>query len=461
MNQKLLVLSLVFTLTGFVFAQNALASTPVLDGYINEAMQSNLSLRQKQFSLQQSISALNQAMGLFLPSVNIEARYSRAGGGRVIEFPVGDMMNPVYQTLNEILTGMGQQPKPFPTLQNEMIPFLREKEHDTKLRVIQPVFQPKIYYNYKIKSGLKKIQEYDVQIYKRRLKTDVKKAYYSYLKLVEVVELLEQTKELLQENLRVSQKLYENQKITKDGVLRSKAELSGLEQKRITALNNKNLAISYFNFLLNKPLDSNIQIMKGLSVSAQIQIQPDLSQAAIERREELKQLKMAMELSGYQKDIKTSDFLPDLNLVGDFGYQGETYKFDSDHDYWMVSGLMQWNLFRGFSDQAGRQQVEIEKQKLRLQMKELKQQIQLQIQKAVSNYQSAGLMVISATEEQGSAVESFRMVEKQYEAGAVPLIAFLDAQNSMTSAGMNQIIAVYDLLIKKAELEYVSCIEGF
>lgn len=36
--------------------------------------------------------------GMFLPSVSIEARYSRAGGGKIIEFPVGDLMNPVYGT---------------------------------------------------------------------------------------------------------------------------------------------------------------------------------------------------------------------------------------------------------------------------------------------------------------------------------------------------------------------------
>ncbi len=460
MFQKIITVCFLFILPNFLAAQSLYSKYPILDSYINEALESNLSLKQKEFSFQKSISALNQAKGLFLPSVNIEARYSRAGGGRMIEFPIGDMLNPVYQSLNEILDGMGLDRRPFPTLKNETIPFLREKEHDTKLRVIQPVFQPKVYYNYKIKSGLKEMSELDIRVFKRHLIADIKTAYYSYLKTAELVDLLSDAKKLLQENLRVSQKLFENQKITRDGVLRSNAELAGLKQKLIAAQNNKNLAASYFNFLLNAPLDSGVQDIGKVLVPASTVTQQDLAAEAIKRREEIQQFQLAIELAAHQKSIESSSFLPDMNLVGDYGYQGETYKLDQDHDYWMVSGLLQWNLFKGFSDYNGRQLAEIDKQKLLVKVDELKQQIHLQVQKARLNYQSAEQMVVAASEEQQSADETFHIVRKKYEAGMVPLISFLDARNSMTSAGMNKIIAIYDLHIKKAELEKVSCVSN-
>jgi outer membrane protein TolC len=87
-------------------------------------------------------AALHEARGMFLPSVGIEARYTRAGGGRVIDLPIGDLMNPVYGTLNTLPEAFGQ-PAPFPeNLPNQRIPFLREREQETKVRVIRPLFQP-------------------------------------------------------------------------------------------------------------------------------------------------------------------------------------------------------------------------------------------------------------------------------------------------------------------------------
>lgn len=50
----------------------------------------------------------------------------------------------------------------------------------------------------------------------------------------------------------------QNDKITVDVVYRAKAEVSEIEQKLLEANNNRELAQSYFNFLLNKPLESEI-----------------------------------------------------------------------------------------------------------------------------------------------------------------------------------------------------------
>ena len=123
-----------------------------------------------------------------MPRVNIEARYSRAGGGRLIEIPVGDLMNPVYQTLNDLLETVGQ-PALFPTdLPNDYIPFLREEEHDTKIRIVQPLFQPQIVHNYKMKKELKNIEADAKRGFARQLVNDIKTAYYNYLKTLQIQE---------------------------------------------------------------------------------------------------------------------------------------------------------------------------------------------------------------------------------------------------------------------------------
>ena len=76
-----------------------LSQSNILHEYVQVGVKNNLAFQQKKFSLKKSIQALTEARGMFLPSVMIDARYSRAGGGRLIEIPIGDLMNPVYRVV--------------------------------------------------------------------------------------------------------------------------------------------------------------------------------------------------------------------------------------------------------------------------------------------------------------------------------------------------------------------------
>jgi hypothetical protein len=95
----------------------------------------------------------------------------------LIEFPIGDILNPVYGTLNQ-LTESNQ----FPTLNNEAIPFLRPQEHETRLRFMQPLLQPASWYNYQIRHTQVDVQSNAVAVYKRQLEADIRSSFYTYLK---------------------------------------------------------------------------------------------------------------------------------------------------------------------------------------------------------------------------------------------------------------------------------------
>src|SRR3712207_6230496 len=103
---SLLLLSILLT-------AEAQTQPSLLDRYVEEGLKSNLALQGQNLSLEKSLRALEEAKGMFLPTLDLNARYSRAAGGRMIEFPAGDLLNPVYSTLNQ-MTGSDQ----FPTLQN-------------------------------------------------------------------------------------------------------------------------------------------------------------------------------------------------------------------------------------------------------------------------------------------------------------------------------------------------------
>ena len=425
-----------------------------LNLYVTEGLKNNLALQQQQFSLEKSLEALKEARSLFFPTVSIEARYSRAGGGRVIDFPVGDLINPVYRSLNDlfrihsITTG-------FPTdIPNERIPFLRKEEQETKIRLIQPLFQPAIFYNYKIKSSLNKATQAQVAAFKRSLIADIKTAYFNYQKALKVVELLRETRALLDENLRVSENLVKNGKATEDVIFRARAEIADLEQKNAEAQKNKILASQYFNFLLNKDLNSSIRTLESSSSSLEENMDIEkILEHALRHRDEFQQLQNAITATSHQVKLANSSLLPTVTAVVDYGIQGEKYSFRQDDDYWMASLIFQWKLFDGFQSRAKKAQAMMDKKKFEIQMIELENQIRLQVQEEYQAMIAARLTVTAAQEKKQSTQRSLEIISKKYAYGTAPHIEFLDARTTFTNAAISLIITRYDYFLQQAKLE--------
>lgn len=423
----------------------------VLDDYIQVGLENNLALKQKDFSYRKSITSLKEARGLFLPSISINARYTRSDGGRIIEFPVGDLMNPVYQSLNQ-LTGQNL----FPAIKNEKIKFLREKEHDTKFEIIQPLFQPEIYYNYKIKSNLLEMERAERNSFARVLICDIKTAYYNYLITAGVTSILNATENILNENLRVSRSLFNNDKATIDIVYRAEAELSRLKQEQVRAASDCKTAGAYFNFLLNRSLEDPIVVdtnviqytISNMSLEKAIDL-------AIKRREELNQINYAYEAAENNITLNKSKFLPNILLAANYGYEGEEYSFGKNDDYWTASLVMQWNLFRGFQDKLKVEQAEYDRKNLELRKLELENQIRLQVRSTYYNYEVAQKSIETAIAQKLSSQKSFEIINKKFNEGMASQIEFIDARTTLTNAELNNTISKYQELISLAELEKV------
>ncbi len=434
-------------------ATAVLGQTP-LDGYIREGLRNNLALQQEEFSLESSLQALKEARGMFLPSISIEARYSFAGGGREIDFPVGDLFNPIHQTLNQLIAAQGAPPL-FPTdLANQQIPFLRPREHETKLRVVQPVFQPQILHNVRIKSMQKKSQQAGFNAFSRQLVSDIKIAYYTYLQALGVSNILTDTRKLLEENLRVSRSLEANHKVTAEVPLRSEAELLALEGRIADSHKNVTMAAAYFNFLLNRPLDATVEVGENPSPENELEL-PALRESALRHREEFFQVQSALEAARHGIKLRDAAWLPAVTAVVDYGFQGEDYRFGKADDYWMASLVMSWNLYRGGRDKAQKTQALLQKKQLEAGLEQLEAKILLQVTEAWHRADVARRTLASQEAQVRSRKEALRIVARKYREGMVPQIEFIQAQNQATAAELEYAIGGYGLLMEEARLERV------
>ena len=427
-----------------------------LDNYIDMGLENNLALKQKEVNFQKSMEVLKQARALFFPDISLNARYTAAEGGRIIEFPVGTMLNPVYQSLNYLL---GQDL--FPDIENMEFGFYRPTEHETKVRLAQPIIDTKIIYNQRINKELSNAIRADAGAYKRQLVAEIKTAYFNYRKTVSLLQLVDDTRELLVENIRVNESLFQNDVVTIDYVYRSRAELSKLERQEAEARKNHEVARAYFNFLLNRPFETEILADILFDSITQELVLDDLAEHAVVNREELEMLRSYTRVADNNLSMNQMNKLPNLYAVVDYGFQGRHYEFNMRQDYLFASLIFRWDLFHGFQNKAKIGEARIEQHLWNTQLEEAEKQIRLETVGAHYDLISSSESVKASAEELLSARNAFKVVNRKYGEGQASLIEYIDARSTMTQAEMLLIISKYDFHIKYAELERVACLYPF
>ncbi|TVR68534.1 MAG: TolC family protein [Marinilabiliales bacterium] len=427
----------------------------ILDYYIRHGLENNLALQQKRENYKLSLELLNEARGLFYPALSFNMRYTLARGGRVIELPVGDLLNPVYSTLN-MLTGTAD----FPDIDNEYFYFYRPREQETKFRVVQPLVNPEIWYNRRIREHETEIGHIDVEIYRRALVAEIKKAYFNYLKSGKVERIIEETIELLNENLRVTGLLAANDMVTDDYLYRSQAEISAALQQRADAAGKRKTAAAWFNFLLNRSADTPIEMSALYYRDLVIKPQAERMSGA-EDREELARTGRMIDLASDYERLVQSNRYPRLTAVVEYGLLGTTYSFGRDDDFMLASIVLSWPLFEGFQNRASIQQAKIRSNIAGLIHRETEEKLNLQVINAWYDLEASAKAVDAAEARLKSATSAFRITEKRYAAGEAQLIEYIDARTGMTNAEINLAICRYEFFSGYAEYERVAALYVF
>jgi outer membrane protein TolC len=444
-----------------------------VDRLVAEGLRSNLAVRQEALSLEQSRRALAEARGRYLPSLDVQARYSRAEGGRTIDIPVGDLVNPVYRTLNELLAEQGR-PGEFPTVENQEVRFLREREQETALRLTQPLFAPRIRYGVRAQRHDVASREAALEAFQRDLVRDIQVAYYRFQKARRKVAILEAAEALARENKRTNERLLAADAVTREAVFRADADVLALQQQVEAARGQRDQARSYLNFLLNRPLDTPIAEPEQ-DLSVLVARRTDALRAALpaasadtsfadaalstwtnrarQQRPVLDQLASAISGAEAQTRLTRTAYLPSVSLVVEAGTQGEVYGFGDDQRFLLGSVVLRWNLFDGGQDRARVQQQRLATERLRLQREEAARQIDLQVQDALDDVQVALRSLTTAEARVRAARESFRLTRRRYEEGRANLVTFTDARTTLTDAELNLSVTRFDVLTRLAELE--------
>lgn len=428
----------------------------VVGNYIAEGLRSNLALRSETLQVEKAAQALAEARARFFPELSLQARYTRAEGGREFSLPLGTALNPVYSTLNELLAAQGQ-PAPFPQVSDQTIQFLREEEQDTRLVMRQPLYAPTISAAVRAQRALLDASSYRRMAIARTLRRDITNSYLDWLKARSSTDIVAASEVLLRENLRVNESLFDNGKITEDQVLRAKAELLEVEQQKREVANLTVQAQSYFNFLLNRNLLDAIEPTSPPNTRSERDAALEqLWSQALGRRPEVSQVEHLKRASAEQVTFERKQKWPSLSLGIDAGTQGEEYRFGDGYNFGTASLIFTWKLFDGGGDNARVRQAQAAERQVILRQEEIAQQIRLEVQQSFDRLQTARDSLVTAQARAEAARAAFRIASRKRDEGVINQVEFIDARSTLTSAELNYNLTRFNVLARRADLEYAT-----
>ena len=423
-----------------------LGQKSILDEYIELGFQQNIVVQQKLISAEKALLSLQSAQSLYQPTLAFQGGYQTGEGGRSISFPVGDMLNPVYATLNQLTKSSA-----FPQIANVETNFFPRNFYDVKLTTVMPIYNRDISINKEIQSQTLGIQKADIQVYKRELVKNIKTAYLNYLMAHKAIGIYQNGLLLAQEGKKINEKLLANGKGLPAYILRSENEVVQMASQLSEAEKQAESAKMYFNFLLNRELfteiKTNFDEQEALDILKKNQI------AEVDQREELGMLKQAISLQQSVVKMNESFYLPKLNGYLNLGSQSSNWDFNQKSTYYLLGMQVDIPIFSGKRNlnkiKQSAMDVDMAKKSLDLTSK----QVSLALQIAQKNLTQTWV-AFRASQKQIDVANTYqKLIDKGYKEGVNTYIETLDARSQWTNAHLALNINQFKILIAAAQVE--------
>jgi outer membrane protein TolC len=414
-----------------------------LDDYINTAFQQNITLQQKTIQVEKAMIALKTAQSLYQPSVAFQGGYQSGEGGRSIAFPVGDLLNPVYSTLNALTKSTA-----FPQIANVETNFFPRDFYDVKVQTTMPLFNKDISYNKQIQEQTLSLQREDVTLYKRELVKQIKTAYYNYLLSLGLQKVYENALNLANEGKKVNEKLLANGKGLPAYLLRSDSEIANIQAQIADAAKQSQAAQYYFNFLLNRELRAEIRI--DFEVETALKTVYDIAPGV---REELSLLSKSINIQETVLKMNESFYLPKVNGFVNLGSQSTLDNISSKSGYYFLGLQMDIPIFSGKRNLYKVKQTQLDIASAKNSLDLSTKQFNMATEIAQKNVQSSLVSFQASSKSYEAASAYLRLIEKGYKEGVSTYLETVDARNQWMNATINYQLKQFNVLIAAAAYE--------
>ena len=414
------------------------AQTPQLDLLLREARDRFPQAQQRAAELRVASAALAEAKRLGGPRLSVGGSYTLAAGGRRIDLPVGDLLNPVYGTLNQLT-----QSSAFPSIENVEEQFLPNNFYDLRLRATYPVYQPTIKVNEAVKREQLHLVELQTALDRRDVQRDVRVAYWQWQSARAATEIYGEALTLIAESLRATRSLIANGEALPTARLRLEAErarvTADLERTQAQTAN----AAMQLNYLTGRPLNA---VLSDDTIAQQL---PALLELTTAQRTELRLLESGLALNQLAEDAEQLFYRPTVGVQLDAGSQDFGFGLAP---YALLGLSAEIPLYDNGAHRKRLDRIAAERDAQLGRLAQTERALQLEATVLRRQLTADLEQVRRYTPAVAAARRVYQDTERLYREGLTNYLNLVDARTNLTQQQLQQTLATYTAWIRAAEL---------
>ena len=331
---------------------------------------------------------------------------------------------------------------------------------------IQPLFLGgKIISGYQMASLAERLQRELRQTAETEVETKLDETYWQVVSLRSKERLLDQLVRLLEQTVKDVDASIDAGVATKADGLSVRTKLSEAEVKRSQVVNGLELSRMLLADLCGLSEDEPFTLaeeghLQELLLSTQTApiARDEDTEAAIERRSEIRSLRLVDSIYSKRVNMESSSLFPKLYGVASYSttnpnsFQGQKKEFAGQYYLGLMLEVPISDLFSGTFK---RRQAKAEHRVKQLELAEARSKINLQIKQALRTADDARRAYTTALGAVKMAEENMRYAKAGYDEGVIPLLNYTMAQTAWMSAQDSLIDAQIRVLLTESKLKKI------
>lgn len=288
----------------------------------------------------------------------------------------------------------------------------------------------------------------------------VKNAYYSLLMAKDSYEVLKVSYTNAEFSARIATDKYNQGLVSEFDKLRADVQLRNQKPALVSAENAVRLATMQLKVLMGVNINEPMRFSGSLA-----QFEPEMQQdmtllaadTTLTANTDLAQIDIQGQQLEKARQITRSQYLPTLNLSGNYQWSSLNNDFRIGHYQWFPYATVGLSLnipiYQGSMKRHQDAQNKISIEQLELQRQDLVRGLELNVQNSLNNIETSIEEVGSNRESVHEAQRAYTISQKRYDVGSGNLLELNDSEVALTRARLAYNQSIYNYLAARTDLE--------
>jgi len=333
-------------------------------------------------------------------------------------------------------------------------------------------------------AGAQQLKDVNQRAVDRRMQTladQVRQAYYDALLAQERVRVLQQRVQRTETTLQEVSTQVRQGVMPKFQRLSTEVELSNTQTQLVQAENATGLALDNLKNTMGIPVDRPIRLdgnldAENMALYREVSMQRAI-ETALDRRPDVEQARLAIELRRVQENTVRAEYLPRLSAVANFNYTGrvpddreltlsdpdDPFAYSTldrgffDDSFWnpafSVGLQLSWNIFNGFQTTSRVEQQQVAVRRAEIDYEQARRGVELEVRRALRNLEDARQRIQNQQQNVQRAETNYSFVSQRVQQGVSNQLELREASDQLDQSRLNYLQAVHDYLTARSAFE--------